>query len=81
MASDLMTRHRLVGRAELRKMLGVSHTRTIQISERADFPPPMDQLSVGKIWLLDDVIAWAEGVGRQLDLAALDAVPVQADEQ
>jgi len=54
-----MTQLRLVGRGELRRLFGVSATRTIQIADRPDFPPPLDELSVGKIWALDDVIAWA----------------------
>jgi len=74
-----MTRHRLLGRGELRKLFGVSHTRTIQIAERPDFPPPLDELSVGKIWALDDVVAWAERAGRTLNLEALTASSVGAD--
>ena len=34
----------------------------------------VDELSVGKIWALDDVIAWAERSGRTLDLAALSSI-------
>lgn len=74
-----MTRHRLLGRGELRKLFGVSHTRTIQIADRADFPEPLDELSVGKIWAYDDVVAWAERTGRKLDLEALDSSPVEAE--
>ena len=69
---------RLVGRGELRRLFGVSATRTIQIAERPDFPPPLDELSVGKIWALDDVIAWAERTGRTLNLGALNGPAVDA---
>jgi len=69
---------RLVGRGELRRLFGVSATRTIQIAERPDFPPPLDELSVGKIWALDDVVAWAERTGRTLNLGALNAPAVDA---
>lgn len=78
MAAAVMTRRRLVGRAELRKLFGVSHTRVIQISDRPDFPAPMDELSVGKIWLLDDVVTWAGATGRTLDLDALDSSRLEA---
>jgi hypothetical protein len=71
MGNAAMTSHRLVGRAELRKLFGVSATRTIQIADREDFPAPADELTVGKIWLLDDVISWAETAGRTLHLDAL----------
>ena len=71
-----MRQLRLVGRGELRRLFGVSATRTIQIAERPDFPPPLDELSVGKIWALDDVIAWAERTGRTLNLAELSGSSV-----
>jgi hypothetical protein len=71
MGSTVMTRRRLVGRAELRKLFGVSATRTVQIADREDFPPPADELTVGKIWLLDDVVAWAHTTGRTLHFDAL----------
>ncbi len=69
---------RLVGRGELRKLLGVSYTRTVYLADQPDFPAPLDELSVGKIWALDDVLAWAERKGRTLDLASL-TTDVQAD--
>ena len=74
-----MTRGRLAGRGELRRLFGVSATRTIQIAERPDFPEPLDELSVGKIWALDDVIAWADRSGRTLNLAALTGSSVKAN--
>ena len=67
-----------MGRGELRRLFGVSATRTIQIADRPDFPAPLDELIIGKIWALDDVIAWAERTGRTLDLAALSALPSSA---
>ena len=73
-----MTKGRLAGRGELRRLFGVSATRTIQIAERPDFPEPLDELSVGKIWALDDVIAWAERSGRTLDLSSLSSTSVKA---
>ena len=71
-----MRQVRLVGRGELRRLFGVSATRTIQIADRPDFPSPLDELSVGKIWALDDVIAWAERTGRTLNLAELSSSSV-----
>ena len=68
-----MTRHRLVGRGELRKLLGLSATRTIQLADRPDFPEPLDELSVGKIWDFNEVITWMHANGRTPNLAALDA--------
>ena len=71
MGTQVVTSHRLVGRAELRKLFGVSATRTIQIADREDFPAPADELTVGKIWLLDDVVSWAQTTGRRLHFDAL----------
>ena len=76
-----MTKGRLAGRGELRRLFGVSATRTIQIAERPDFPEPLDELSVGKIWALDDVIAWAERSGRTLDLSSLSSTSVKASDK
>lgn len=59
-------------------MLGVSHTRVVFLANQPDFPAPLDELSVGKIWALDDVLAWAARKGRTLNLASLTA-DVQAD--
>ena len=73
-----VTQLRLVGRGELRRLFGVSATRTIQIAERPDFPAPLDELSVGKIWALDDVVAWAERAGRTLHLDELGGSSVSA---
>lgn len=69
---------RLAGRGELRKLLGVSHTRVVFLANQPDFPAPLDELSVGKIWALDDVLAWAERKGRTLNLEAL-TTDIQAD--
>ena len=82
MGTVVSTRHRLVGRAELRKLFGVSATRTIQIADRDDFPAPADELTVGKIWLLDDVVTWAHTTGRTLHFDALyppDTTAADAD--
>lgn len=80
MGTAVVNGHRLVGRAELRKLFGVSHTRTIAISEREDFPAPADELTVGKIWLLDDVVTWAQTTGRTLHFDALYPPTIEADD-
>ena len=54
----------LAGRTELAEMLGVSRQRARELTERADFPPPIAQLRRGPIWKIDDVAAWARSVGR-----------------
>ena len=59
-------RIQLVGPAELTRLLGVSRTRLVQLSSRPDFPEPVAELVMGKVWALSDVQAWAGRNGRQL---------------
>ena len=78
MSESMAPTRKLAGRAELRKILGVSATRTVQLTEQPDFPAPMDSLTMGLVWRMDNVIRWADGKGRTLDLDALTA-PVKAE--
>ena len=71
MVMERSQRTQLVGRGELRKIFGVSYTRTVALADQADFPEPWADLSVGKIWALSEVVAWAERKGRTLHLDAL----------
>jgi len=64
---------RLIGRAELVLLLGVSRTRTVVLAAGDDFPAPVGHLIMGNVWELDDVQAWADKRGRVLDLEALAA--------
>ncbi len=41
------------------------------MAARADFPRPRFVLTMGSIWALDDVQAWADKRGRILNLDAL----------
>ena len=61
---------RLAGRTELAEMLGVSRQRARELTERADFPPPIAQLRRGPIWNIPDVEQWAARVGRTLKSTA-----------
>ena len=62
---------RLIGRAELMLLLGVSRNRAVVLSQEPAFPAPRDRLIMGYVWELDDVLAWAERRGRTLHLDAL----------
>ncbi len=61
----------LLGNAELCRILAVSRQRVSQLVTRDDFPTPRATLTMGGIWALPDVIAWAEHTGRKLNLDAL----------
>lgn len=47
-------------------MLGVSRQRVQQLVSRADFPAPVVALGMGKVWVAEDVTAWAERTGRSI---------------
>lgn len=47
-------------------MLDVSRQRVSQLATSAGFPAPVAILGVGRIWLREDVVAWAASTGRQL---------------
>ena len=56
----------LVAAQEIALMLDVSRQRVSQLATSAGFPPPVAILGVGRIWLREDVVDWAERTGRDL---------------
>lgn len=54
----------LMGIAEIRALLGISRQRADQLTRRADFPEPVAELGMGKVWEGDAVRAWAKKDGR-----------------
>ena len=48
----------LAGPHEVAAFLGVSRQRVYQLSQRPDFPDPVANLAIGKVWRLEDVSAW-----------------------
>lgn len=52
-----VARH-LMGAREIEERLGVSRQRVQQLTARADWPTPYDELAMGKVWRKDDVEAW-----------------------
>lgn len=58
-------------------MLGVSRTRAVYLTSQPDFPSPVSELSIGAVWSLDDVQAWANErtPARELDLSVVADLP------
>lgn len=56
----------LVAANEIGEMLGVSRQRVSQLAVLDAFPEPVAVLSVGRIWLREDIVEWAERTGRTL---------------
>ena len=48
----------LMGAAEIRRRLGLSENRIYQLTSRRDFPEPVAELEMGRVWHRDDVEAW-----------------------
>jgi prophage regulatory protein len=48
-----------LGAREIESWFGVSRQRVQQLIARPDWPAPCAVLAMGKIWLRDDVAAWA----------------------
>lgn len=57
----------LVGVSEIAEMLGVTRQRVDRISRTdPDFPQPVAEIHAGRIWLRDDIRAWASRSGRTI---------------
>ncbi len=55
----------LVSRVEIAALLGVSQQRVHQLLAREDFPAPVADLAIGKVWERSTIEAWARRTGRQ----------------
>lgn len=49
---------RLAGVAEIAALAGVGRSRAGEISQRPDFPQPVQRLAMGPVWLEADVTEW-----------------------
>ena len=54
----------VVAQQEIGVMLDLSKRRVTQLIAREDFPAPIAQLSVSRIWSYEQVKSWAESSGR-----------------
>lgn len=55
---------RLMSRPEIADLLGVSDARVRQLDSAGQLPEPVAELRVGRVWLAEDVEAWARETGR-----------------
>jgi prophage regulatory protein len=56
----------LVAAHEIAQMLGVSRQRVSQLAISEGFPEPAAILTVGRIWLREDIEDWAKATGRTI---------------
>lgn len=54
----------LMGPAEIADLFNVSRQRVTQLVARPDFPAPVAELSMGKVWRTADVRTWGVKAGR-----------------
>jgi predicted DNA-binding transcriptional regulator AlpA len=64
--SALVPEPLVVAAAEIGQMLGLGRTRVHMLINDVDFPPPIAELRVGKVWLYADIEAYAARTGRPL---------------
>jgi predicted DNA-binding transcriptional regulator AlpA len=48
----------LMGAAEIAERLGVSRQRVQQLVKRKDWPAPVAELTMGKVWRSAEIEAW-----------------------
>ena len=70
----------VVALAELTQMLGVTKNRAMQVSKKSDFPAPVAELSVGRVWSYEAVLEFCERTGRKVH-PLKPAVTADADVQ
>lgn len=64
----MSTKLDLAGVTEVREILGVSRQRVHQIiRDHPDFPEPVAELAVGRIWNRKEVVQWAKRTGREVN--------------
>ncbi|WP_229068379.1 AlpA family transcriptional regulator [Actinoplanes sp. DH11] len=49
---------KLMGTGEVTRRLGVSRNRADELTRRADFPAPLDVLTLGRVWWAADIEQW-----------------------
>lgn len=49
---------KLVGVAEAAELLGWDKRRVITYVDRGSFPEPLESLAMGRVWVMDDVLAF-----------------------
>jgi predicted DNA-binding transcriptional regulator AlpA len=54
----------LMGPAEIAALFNVSRQRVTQLIAKPDFPPPVADLAMGKVWQTADVRDWGKKNGR-----------------
>lgn len=54
----------LMGAAEIAALFGISRQRTQQIINKPDFPTPVADLAMGKVWDATAVRSWGVATNR-----------------
>jgi hypothetical protein len=62
-AEDLPT---LAGDCEIALLLGLTPARISQLVRAEQMPQPLQRLSMGPVWMLDEIFEWALNEGREI---------------
>jgi hypothetical protein len=71
----------VVGVAEAAEIVGWDKRRVITYIDRGSFPEPITALASGRIWLREDIVAYAADWHERRRLAAASAPVVSRDRQ
>lgn len=56
-----------MGNGEIAARLGVTRQRVYQITNRKGFPDPIATLTMGQVWMTEDIEAWVAANRPHLD--------------
>lgn len=60
----ILPEHNLMGASEIGELFGVGRQRVQQFTKMPDFPKPLADLAMGKVWQATDIRAWGIKEGR-----------------
>jgi hypothetical protein len=64
---------RIMDRPAIAQLLGISKQAVQSLDKRGKLPEPVAELAIGRIWLADDIEAWARDTGRLSESSAVTA--------
>jgi len=54
----------LLSTVEIGDLLGMTRQGADRLTRTAEFPKPIAELAVGRVWQRSDVVAWGKATGR-----------------
>jgi hypothetical protein len=57
---------KLAGDSEIALLFGLTPTQISQLVRAEQMPPPRQHLSMGPVWMLEEILEWALNGGREI---------------